>query len=130
MAGDRASSRVLVVDDDRLVADSLALIVRGRGFEARAVYSGEEAAEVALAWKPDAVISDVIMGTMDGVALAGYLAQMLPSCKVLLISGNLDAAELMNESNAPAKAFPLLAKPVHPDNIFEFLGLPSRGASA
>lgn len=130
MAGDRASFRVLVVDDDHLVADSLALIVRGRGFESRAVYSGEEAAEVALHWKPDAVISDVIMGTMDGVALAGYLAQIVPSCKVLLISGNLDAAELMNESNAPEKAFPLLAKPVHPDNIFEFLGLSTSGASA
>ncbi len=130
MAGDCALNRVLVVDDDHLVADSLALIVRGRGFESRALYSGEEAAEVALSWKPDAVISDVIMGTMNGVALANYLAQALPSCKVLLISGNLDAAEIMNESNKPEPAFPLLAKPVHPDNIFEFLGLSSGGASA
>lgn len=121
-AGDRAPIRVLVVDDDHLVADSLALIVRGRGFESRAVYSGEDAAEVALSWQPDAVIADVIMGKLDGVALATYLAQVLPSCKVLLISGNLDAAEIMNKSNQPRSVFPLLAKPVHPDHIFEFLG--------
>ena len=82
--------RVLVVDDDRIIADSLALIVRGRGFESRAAYSGEDAAELALTWQPDAVIADVIMGKLDGVALAVYLAQALPSCKVLLISGNLD----------------------------------------
>ena len=129
MPSDQAPIRVLVVDDDHLVADSLALIVRGRGFESRAVYSGEDAVDVALTWKPDAVIADVIMGKLDGVALATYLAQVLPSCKVLLISGNLDAAEMMNESNDPGHIFPLLAKPVHPDHIFEFLGSSSHEAS-
>lgn len=130
MAGDHAPIRVLVVDDDQIIADSLALIVRGRGFEARAVYSGEDAADVALTWKPDAVISDAIMGKVDGVALAAYLAQILPSCKVLLISGNLDAAQLLNDSKEFGPAFPLLAKPVHPDSIFEFLGPSSSEASA
>lgn len=130
MTFDQAPIRVLVVDDDHLVADSLALIVRGRGFESRAVYSGEEAVDIALTWKPDAVIADVIMGKLDGVALASYLAQVLPSCKVLLISGNLDAAEIMNESSHPGSTFPLLAKPVHPDLIFEFLGPSSRATSA
>jgi len=123
---DEQPIRVLVVDDDHLVADSLALIIRGRGFESRAVYSGEDAVDLALTWKPDAVIADVIMGKLDGVALATYLAQVLPSCKVLLISGNLDAAELMNKSTGSEHTFPLLAKPVHPDHIFEFLG-PSSG---
>lgn len=129
MAGEQAPIRVLVVDDDHLVADSLALIIRGRGFESRAVYSGEDAVDLALTWKPDAVIADVIMGKLDGVALASYLAQVLPSCKVLLISGNLDAAEIMNESKESGRAFPLLAKPVHPDHIFEFLGSSSHQAS-
>jgi DNA-binding NtrC family response regulator len=128
--GDQAPIRVLVVDDDHIVADSLALIVRGRGFESRAVYSGEDAAELALTWKPDAVIADVIMGKLDGVALAAYLAQVLPSCKVLLISGNLDAAQLMNDSKEAGSTFPLLAKPVHPDHIFSFLGPSSPEASA
>lgn len=129
-AGDRTPIRVLVVDDDHLVADSLALIVRGRGFESRAAYSGEEAAEIAISWRPDAVITDVIMGKLDGVALAAYLAQVLPSCKVLLISGNFDAAEMMNGSTDSHLTFPLLAKPVHPDHIFEFLGSSSPEASA
>ncbi len=121
--------RVLVVDDDHLVADTLALIVRGRGFETRAVYSGEDAADVALAWKPDAVIADVIMGKLDGVALSAYLGQVLPSCKVLLISGNPDAADLLNETKEPRQTVPLLAKPVHPDHIFEFLGFSSHEAT-
>ena len=113
--------RVLVVDDERIIADSLALILRGRGFESRAAYSGEDAAEIALTWKPDAVISDVVMGKMDGVALAVYLAQILPSCKVLLISGNPGTEQLINASRSLGFEFPILPKPFHPERVFEFL---------
>jgi DNA-binding NtrC family response regulator len=122
MTATQVPTRVLVVDDERVVADSLALILRGRGFESRATYSGEDAAEVALDWKPDAVISDVIMGKMDGVALAVLLAQALPSCKVLLITGNNATAELINQSKLHGHDFPLLAKPFHPDHILNFIG--------
>jgi DNA-binding NtrC family response regulator len=115
--------RVLVVDDERVVADSLALILRSRGFDSRAVYCGEEAAEVALAWNPQAVITDVVMGKMDGVALAVYLAQVLPSCRILLISGNVATEQLMNESKKLGHEFPILAKPFRPESIFEFFGL-------
>ncbi len=122
MQSGQSPFRVLVVDDDHIVADSLALILRGRGFDARAVYSGEDAAELALEWSPNAVISDVVMGKMDGVALAIWLAQTLPSCKVLLISGNVDAEELLKESRNLGHEFPIIAKPTHPDTLLEFLG--------
>lgn len=130
MTNEHTPVRVLVVDDDHLVADTLALIVRGRGFESRAAYSGEDAADVALAWKPDAVIADVIMGKLNGLALAAYLGELLPSCKVILMSGDPAAAELLNDSDEAGHTFPLLAKPVHPDQIFDFLGPSSRQASA
>jgi DNA-binding NtrC family response regulator len=120
--------RVLVVDDERIIADTLSLILRERGFDARAVYSGEDAAELALTWTPDAVIADVIMGKMDGVALAIYLAKALPSCKVLLISGNIATERLINESKQRGHDFPILAKPFPPESMFDFLGL-SSGAS-
>jgi CheY-like chemotaxis protein len=113
--------RILVVDDERIIADSIAMILNGRGFDSRAVYSGEDAAEVALAWKPDAIIADVVMGKIDGVALAIYLAQALPSCKVLLISGNIATAQLLDESKKLGHDFPILAKPFPPESIFEFL---------
>lgn len=125
MPSDEYQFRVLVVDDERVVADSLARILRSRGFESRAVYSGEDAAELALSWKPDAVISDVVMGKMDGVALAIYLAQTLPSCKVLLISGNAATEQLLDESKKLGHDFPILAKPFRPESIFEFFGLSS-----
>jgi len=121
MPDEQVPVRVLVVDDERIIADSIALILRGRGFDSRAVYSGEDAAELAQTWKPDAVIADVVMGKMDGVSLATYLAQALPSCKVLLISGNIATSELLDESRKLGHNFPILAKPFHPECVFEFL---------
>ena len=116
-----ASVRILIVDDEHIIADSLTLVLRGQGFDARSAYSGEEAAELAMIWKPNVLISDVIMGPMDGVALAIYLGQALPSCKVLLISGNLATGKIMEDSKELGHDFPILAKPFHPDRIFEFL---------
>jgi CheY-like chemotaxis protein len=121
MPDEQTSARVLIVDDEHVIADSIALILRGRGFDSRPVYSGEDAAELALTWKPDAVISDVVMGKMDGVALAIFLAQALPSCKVLLISGNNATSELLDESKKLGHDFPILAKPFRPECVFEFL---------
>jgi DNA-binding NtrC family response regulator len=120
MRGEQDPIRVLVVDDEHVVADSLARILRERGFDSRAAYSGEDAAELALAWQPDAVITDVIMGKMDGVALAIYLAQTLPSCRVLLISGNTATERLIDESKKGGHDFPILAKPFRPESIFDF----------
>jgi DNA-binding NtrC family response regulator len=130
MSSSQAKMRVLVVDDESIVADTLALILRGRGFDARAAYSGEDAAEIALTWTPNAVIADVIMGKMDGVALAIYLAKALPSCKVLLMSGNLATEGLINESKKLGHDFPILAKPFSPESMFEFLGLSSSSGDA
>ena len=121
MPFDQILMRVLVVDDERLVADSLAWILQGHGFDCRSVYNGEDAAELALSWKPDAVITDVVMGKMDGVSLAIHLAQTLPSCRVHLMSGNDATEQLLNESKKLGYEFPILAKPFPPDSIFEFL---------
>ena len=52
--------RVLVADDEQVIANTLAIILNQAGFEARAVYSGEKAIEALDTFKPDMMISDVI----------------------------------------------------------------------
>lgn len=121
MPNEESLRRVLVVDDEHFIADSLALILRGRGFDSRATYSGEDAAVLALTWQPDVVITDVAMGKMTGIDLAIFLAQKLPSCQVLLISGNTITELLLDEALKQGHHFPILAKPFHPDEIFQFL---------
>ena len=130
MPAEQSPIRVLVVDDEPIIADSFALILRGQGFDSRGAYSGEEAAEIALSWPPDAVITDVIMGKMDGVALAVYLAQTLPECKVLLMSGNSATEQLVSESKKLGHDFPILAKPFPPQSILDFLAMLGTAGSA
>ena len=92
--------KVLVVDDERVIADSLAMILNQSGFEARAVYSGEKALEAAPELKPDMLISDVIMAGLNGIDAAIRIRALLPQIKILLFSGQAATADLL-ERRAP-----------------------------
>ena len=70
---DRQRIRVLLVDDDRDVADSMAEVLRLLDYEVRVVYGGEEALGVAGDYRPDVVILDVNMPGIDGLQTARQL---------------------------------------------------------
>jgi CheY-like chemotaxis protein len=108
-----ANPRVLVVDDERIIADTLALILNRSGFETTAVYSGEMAVEIAKALKPNFLISDVTMGTMSGIEAATKIRQAVPSCRVILFSGQAANAD-RTAAAGELHPFEILMKPVHP----------------
>lgn len=58
---------MIVVDDERVIAESLADILRGEGCEAVAVTSGVEAVDLAKKIQPHVVISDVAMPDVNGI---------------------------------------------------------------
>src|SRR5690349_9346586 len=62
--------RVLVVDDDMRIADTTAEVLQTAGFDARAAYTGESALNIAANFRPDCLLSDVVMSGMNGVELA------------------------------------------------------------
>jgi two-component system, OmpR family, response regulator len=64
---------VLVVDDNRDVADSTAMLIRASGFFTRVAYGGQQALELAAADPPDCVVLDVDMPDIDGHAVARTL---------------------------------------------------------
>ena len=70
MTNSQAKPKVLVADDERVIADTLAIILNQSGFEATAVYNGEKAVETARTLRPDMLISDVIMTDMNGIDAA------------------------------------------------------------
>src|SRR5437868_10605605 len=86
--------KVLVADDEQVIANTLAIILNQSGFEARAVYSGEGAVELLDSFKPDMLISDVIMTGMTGIEAAITTRARLPQCKILLFSGQAATADL------------------------------------
>jgi CheY-like chemotaxis protein len=109
--------KVLVADDERVIADTLAMILNQSGFEARAVYSGEKALELAPIFQPDMLISDVIMADLNGIDAAIRIRSVLPSIKILLFSGQAATADLLEKARTQGHEFEILAKPVHPTDL-------------
>lgn len=109
--------KVLVADDEKVIADTLAIILQQNGFEASAVYSGTAAVERARAIRPDLLISDVIMPDMNGIEAAIKIRQFHPQCKILLFSGQAATADLLETARQQGHEFEILAKPVHPQDL-------------
>ncbi len=104
---------VMVVDDEPLVADTLAMILKHAGYHAVRAYNAKTALEMANVRAPDLLISDVAMPEMNGVELALGMMAIAPECKVVLFSGHARSVDLMRAYDA-GYDFPLLAKPMHP----------------
>ena len=78
---------MLIVDDDRLVADTLALIFGKNGFDARAAYSADDALACAREFLPDLLLCDVTMPGRDGLGLVIDITHELPACRIIVLTG-------------------------------------------
>ena len=121
MPENSAKPKVLVADDERVIADTLAMILNQSGFDARAVYSGERALELAKTFAPNMLICDVIMADLNGIAAAIQIRSLLPKIKILLFSGQAATADLLEKARAQGYEFEILAKPVHPQDLLNKL---------
>jgi CheY-like chemotaxis protein len=115
--------RVLVVDDEHLIADTLALILNLKGFETRAVYSGEQAIEIAKSMEPHLVLSDVMMREMGGIEAAIEISRLLPRCRIVLFSGQASTIDLMKKARESGHDWDVWQKPLHPTMLVERLNL-------
>jgi CheY-like chemotaxis protein len=123
-------AKILIADDEPVIADTLAMILNQSGFEARAVYSGEEAVQIAPSFAPDMLISDVIMAELNGVETAIMMRTILPQLKVLLFSGQAASGDILLQARDRGYEFELLSKPVHPKDLLRKLRERSVEASA
>ena len=110
-------SKVLVADDERVIADTLAMILNQSGFQAQVAYTGEKALELAAEFQPDMLISDVIMAGLNGIDAAIKIREILPNIKILLFSGQAATADLLEKARSQGYEFEILAKPVHPQDL-------------
>ena len=97
------------------------MILNQSGFDARAVYSGEKALELASTFQPDMLISDVIMADLNGIDAAIRIRAILPGIKILLFSGQAATADLLEKARDDGYEFDILAKPVHPQDLLNRL---------
>lgn len=109
--------KILVVDDEHPIADTLAAILQQNGFDVYVAYSGSRAIELALLIEPDLLVSDVMMPDKNGIEVAAAVRAKLPRCKTLLFSGSAAAADLLKVARESGYDGDILAKPVHPSDL-------------
>jgi DNA-binding response OmpR family regulator len=114
---ERYRPRVLVADDESLIADSLRAILDKNGFDAIVAYDGEAAVDAAHAWRPDIFLGDVMMPRMNGIEAAVIIRAMLPECRVILFSGAATTADLQRDARIRGHSFEVLGKPIHPAEL-------------
>ena len=110
--------RVLVVDDDRLVADTLSLIFEKNGFHAKAAYSADEALQCARQLTPNLLLCDVTMPGRDGLSLVEDMTNELPACRILLLTGfysNLKSVR--DHARKLSRPLSILTKPCQPSEL-------------
>jgi DNA-binding response OmpR family regulator len=113
-----ATQKVLVVDDDTMVANTLALIFQQRGYEARSCYSANEGLLCAREFRPDLLLCDLVMPGRDGLDLVKDFSRELPDCRILVLTGfyaHLD--DVLQHSRQLSRPMGILTKPCMPSDL-------------
>jgi DNA-binding response OmpR family regulator len=115
----KAAAVILIVDDEKVIADTLSIILTHAGFITMTAYDGVTALRMANAITPALLISDVVMPGISGVELAIMLAQSIPDLKILLFSGQASTVDLLEKARRSGHNFTALTKPVHPTDMLK-----------
>lgn len=121
MPSSRDCVRVLVVDDEGAIADSLAKILRDHGFEALPEYSAKGAVVAAERFGPDVLITDIVMPGINGIDLAEWFCKAQPNCRIILTSANLHYFDSSYLSFEHAQEIAFVPKPVLIPELLELL---------
>jgi DNA-binding NtrC family response regulator len=113
--------KIIVVDDEPIIADTLVNILTGEGHDAICVSNGKSAIRWAEMIRPDAIVTDVVMPGINGIDTAKAIMKFLPTCRIILYSGQAATSDLLAKSRAEGYSFEVLAKPINPDILLEKL---------
>jgi two-component system, NtrC family, response regulator HydG len=116
--------KILVVDDDRLIVKTTCDILRIKGYQPIAAFTGEEGVEKVRTDPPDCVLMDIKMPGISGVEALKRMKVIAPSLPVVLVSAYA-TADLMEEAKN-AGAYAVLSKPIDLQMVLSFLALLSK----
>ena len=111
--------RILIVDDERRIADTSALILQAQGYQTDTAYDGPNGIARCRKFHPHMVLTDVVMPGMSGIEMAITIRREFPLCAILLISGQAATADMLEAARREGHSFELLAKPVHPSTLLQ-----------
>jgi DNA-binding NtrC family response regulator len=111
--------RVFVVDDERIIATTLAAILVNAGYAAEAFIDPLKALEAAQIQAPDIVITDVMMPQLNGIDLGIQFKTNYPECRVLLLAGHGATSEQLKDARSQGHDFEVCVKPMHPRDLLD-----------
>lgn len=121
MYSSKIATTILVVDDERNIADTLVRILNQSGFRANAAYDGASAVKEMESSCPEILLSDVIMPGLNGVEAAKIARLRCPKMRVVFISGQAASLDLLDQANEAGFHFQLLPKPIEPEELIAAL---------
>ncbi len=111
--GELMERKVLIVDDEESVVQSIAGVLEDEGFRVAKAKSGEEAIKVFQQEEPDVTLLDIWMPGMDGIEVLKRLKWIAPECQVIMISGHATISTAMTA--VKLGAFDFIEKPLSLD---------------
>lgn len=101
--------KILIIEDEKLLADSIKALLESKGFEAEAVYDGEDGREYALLGVYDLLILDVMMPKLNGYQVARQVRAQRCSTPILMLTARGELEDRIEGLNAGADYY--LTKP-------------------
>ena len=117
--GEADRPTILVVDDERLIANTLGEILEGAGYAVTIAYDGWQALKLASRLKPDYLLTDVLMPQMNGVDLAIAITKVHSHTRILLFSGHVGTSAILEQGRKRGYEFQVLGKPIHPEALLK-----------
>jgi two-component system chemotaxis response regulator CheY len=112
-------ARVLVVDDAAFMRVRAARVLEDAGHEVAQAENGVQAVQKYADWRPDAVLMDITMPEMDGLAALKEIKKIDPEARVAMVTAMGQQAIVMEALKSGARDFVL--KPFQPDRVLAAL---------
>src|SRR5437773_5712155 len=111
--------RILAIDDEPAMTEWLKVLLEHNGFEVKTALIGTRGEEIFKTWRPDAVVTDMLLPDVDGIELVRKFKQLDPEAEVIVITGQGNIPRSVEA--VKAGAFDFLEKPVDADRLLDKL---------
>src|SRR5215204_3923409 len=111
--------RLLAIDDEPAMTEWLKMVIEADGYEVRTALIGTRGEEIFKQWRPDVVVTDLMLPDVDGIQLLRRLKEVDPWPEIIVISGQGTVARAVEAGQAGA--FYFLEKPVSQDGLMDMI---------
>jgi DNA-binding NtrC family response regulator len=113
------SRRILIVDDEETALKRMKSLMERKGFQVHTAANGEHALDLLKIWNFDLVLTDLILGGIDGLAVLEYSKKVSPDTEVVVVTGYASVDTAIQATRKGA--FHYLQKPIRSDELYHIV---------